>query len=51
MTDCDFSELVYCGEIVVKVKKFLEHGCGCSRGVNGGYTALNNFRRKLYCPI
>ena len=36
MAECDEADLVESEEIVAKVKKFLQDGCGCSQGTKGG---------------
>ena len=36
MAECDQADLVESEEIVAKVKKFVQDGCGCSQGTKGG---------------
>ena len=36
MAECDLLDVLKSEEIIAKVTKFLQEGCGCSRGSKGG---------------
>jgi len=36
MAECDMLDVLKSEEIIAKVTKFLQEGCGCSRGMKGG---------------
>jgi len=36
MAECDLLDLLKSEEIIAKVTKFLQEGCGCSHGTKGG---------------
>ena len=52
MAECELADnLLDSEEIVEKVKKFLEEGCGCSQGVKGGHCSQQFQKEVVLCNL
>ena len=50
MAECELAgNLLDSEEIVEKVKKFLEEGCGCSQGMKGGHCSQQFQKEVVLC--